>query len=47
MGKTGTILECENHFKTNDGASIKDKFISEWIKMINNTEKNISLKMTN
>ena len=47
MSKTGTILECENHFKTNASAEIKDRFIIKWIDIINKTEKNISLKMTN
>lgn len=47
MAKSGTILECENHFKNSGDAKTKDKFISKWIEMINNTEKNISLKMTN
>ena len=47
MSRAGTILECENHFKTDESTAKKKQFISKWIEIINNTEKNISLKMTN
>lgn len=43
MGKTGTIIECKNHFKNGSDKPSKDEFLSKWIKMINIIEKNISI----
>lgn len=43
MGKASTIIKCKNHFKDGGSKPSKNDFISKWIKMINISEKNISI----